>query len=571
MEDINSDNLLKYSVAPITIETSKKIIKQMKHCICKIKNEEKNGTGFLCYIPLDKNDKCPALVTSYNMFNDEDIKNNKMLKLYLNDDKEYKLIQLDYNRKVYFNENFGIKILIIEYKDNINNEKNYLELDDNLFNQDFSYENKSIYILQYQNGNKASVSYGKLKEINESKILHLCSLGNNSDGSPILNLSNNKVIGIQNDKKNSGFNSGTFLKFPITEMIDMKEKLKINDNNKKQKTLVIDNSFHIFLNQQKKYNQMNNNILLDPNQMNNIIQPLNNQIMNQEAAFNNNMNININPNMNIGILNPNNHVFGFMNNNNNNMFNNCFNMNNSMNMGIQNHNNIYFNMMNNDMNNYNNNMMMFNNNINDNQINMANNNNNLNQQNNIKEEKININNKYFNKLCNSPKNKINVTFKGSGSKTFIVDYGTPLNLLLTHYLKYKGMFYISDYITFIYNACILKIDDHRPIENVVSNQNSASISVSLSEIGAFKEFFFETSHGITLNLTFDVYSTIEELLQSFFNEINKPELFGKDDQISFIYNGKQLEYKQKEIIEGNFKEYNPHVMVIDNFYLIKGD
>ena len=571
MEDINSDNLLKYSVAPITIETSKKIIKQMKHCICKITNEEKNGTGFLCFIPLDKNDKCTALVTSYNMFNDEDIKNNKILKLYLNDDKEYKLIQLDYNRKVYFNENFGIKILIIEYKDNINNEKNYLELDDNLFNQDFSYENKSIYILQYQNGNKASVSYGKLKEINESKILHLCSLGNNSDGSPILNLSNNKVIGIQNGNKNSGFNSGTFLKFPITEMIDMKEKLKINDNNKKQKTLVIDNSFHIFLNQQKKYNQMSNNILLDPNQMNNITQPLNNQIMNQEAAFNNNMNININPNMNIGILNPNNHVFGFMNNNNNNMFNNCFNMNNSMNMGIQNHNNIYFNMMNNDMNNYNNNMMMFNNNINDNQINMANNNNNLNQQNNIKEEKININNKYFNKLCNSPKNKINVTFKGSGSKTFIVDYGTPLNLLLTHYLKYKGMFYISDCITFIYNACILKIDDHRPIENVFSNQLSANISVSLSEIGVFKEFFFETSHGITLNLTFDVYSTIEELLQSFFNEINKPELFGKDDQISFIYNGKQLEYKQKEIIEGNFKEYNPHVMVIDNFYLIKGD
>jgi len=316
---------------------------------------------------------------------------------------------------------------------------------------------------------------------------------------------------------------------------------------------------------------MNNNILLNPNQTNNIIQPLNNQIMNQEAAFNNNMNININPNMNIGILNPNNHVFGFMNNNNNNMFNNCFNMNNSMNMGIQNHNNIYFNMMNNDMNNYNNNMMMFNNNINDNQINMANNNNNLNQQNNIKEEKININNKYFNKLCNSPKNKINVTFKGSGSKLFIVDFGTPLSLLLTHYLKYKGMFYISDCITFIYNACILKIDDHRPIENVVSNQNSASISVSLSEIGVFKEFYFETSHGITLNITFDVYSTIEELLQSFFNEINKPELFGKDDQISFIYNGKQLEYKQKEIIEGNFKEYNPHVMVIDNFYLIKGD
>ena len=83
---------------------------------------------------------------------------------------------------------------------------------------------KSIYILQYQNLNKPSVSFGKIKGIKESKIFHLCQVENNSNGSPILNLSNNKVIGIQNENNINGFNIGIFLKNAINDVINMKKK-----------------------------------------------------------------------------------------------------------------------------------------------------------------------------------------------------------------------------------------------------------------------------------------------------------------------------------------------------------
>ena len=90
-----------------------------------------------------------------------------------------------------------ILIMIIELKedDNIND---YLELDDNLFKDEIRafYKDLSIYILQYPHGNFASVSYGLATDIIDSEIKHICSTDNGSSGSPILNLSNNKVIGI---------------------------------------------------------------------------------------------------------------------------------------------------------------------------------------------------------------------------------------------------------------------------------------------------------------------------------------------------------------------------------------
>ena len=42
---------------------------------------------------------------------------------------------------------------------------------------------------------------------------------------------------IQNNNQISGFNSGTLLKFPIRELIKIKEKIKSNDNNKKNQKL----------------------------------------------------------------------------------------------------------------------------------------------------------------------------------------------------------------------------------------------------------------------------------------------------------------------------------------------
>jgi hypothetical protein len=73
---------------------------------------------------------------------------------------------------------------------------------------------ESIYILQYPNysdGQKASVSYGIINKIeNEYNIIHYGCTNYGSSGSPIINLLNNKVIGIH--KQSSRFNYNIFNK-----------------------------------------------------------------------------------------------------------------------------------------------------------------------------------------------------------------------------------------------------------------------------------------------------------------------------------------------------------------------
>ena len=84
---------------------------------------------------------------------------------------------------------------------------------------------------------KASVSYGITKNIEEYNIYHLCSTEYGSSGSPIINLSNNKVVGIHKENiLNKNVNRGTFLKFPINEYLNQFKKI----NNEIQITLKIE-------------------------------------------------------------------------------------------------------------------------------------------------------------------------------------------------------------------------------------------------------------------------------------------------------------------------------------------
>ena len=178
-------------------------------------------------------------MTNYHILNDIHYKQNKQINLFLNDDKDVKLINLGIERKTYFSKDYDIAMIELKENDNINN---YLELDDNLFKEETQayYKDISIYILHYPLGNKASVSYGLSLDINDSEIKHLCSTEHGSSGSPILNLSNNKVIGIH--KKGSkifNFNLGTCLKFPLNDFCrknkEKKSNIKIlnfNNNNK---------------------------------------------------------------------------------------------------------------------------------------------------------------------------------------------------------------------------------------------------------------------------------------------------------------------------------------------------
>ena len=102
-----------------------------------------------------------------------------------------------------------------------------------------AYSNKSIYILNYQEGQDVKVSYGPTPELSITKIRHKCSTKKGSSGSPILLSSNQKVIGIHcGCPSNRNYNAGIIIIFPIIKFFnDMKynilkvkeDKIKIQD------------------------------------------------------------------------------------------------------------------------------------------------------------------------------------------------------------------------------------------------------------------------------------------------------------------------------------------------------
>ena len=64
--------------------------------------------------------------------------------------------------------------------------------------------------------------------MNNNEINHKCCTEKGSSGSPILNLSNNKVIGIHKSHSiNHNFNVGSLLKYPILNFINKNNSIKI--------------------------------------------------------------------------------------------------------------------------------------------------------------------------------------------------------------------------------------------------------------------------------------------------------------------------------------------------------
>ena len=216
---MENEKMIKNSPDPISISGTKTILDQAMNCICKLKINNTYGTGFFCIIPL--NDKeLKVLMTNYHVLDEIYYNNNEELYLFLNDDKVVKVIKFgnDKNDRIkYFNKEYDLTLIEIKENDDI---KNYLELDDNLFKDESKayFKDISIYVLQYPLGKTAAVSYGLSIDIDNYEIKHLCSTEHGSSGSPILNLTNNKVIGIHKQgSKSFNFNMGTLLKFPLND------------------------------------------------------------------------------------------------------------------------------------------------------------------------------------------------------------------------------------------------------------------------------------------------------------------------------------------------------------------
>ena len=221
------EKIIRNSPGYISISCIETILNQMRNSICKIRINQTNGTGFFCKIPYENN-SINVLMTNYHVLDEEYYNKNDELNLFINDEEEVKRINLKTERKKYFNKEYDLALIELKEDDRIPI-NNYLELDDNLFKDEIDayYQDISIYVLQYPLGNNAAVSYGLSNGINNCEIIHTCSTEHGSSGSPILNLSNNKVIGIHKQgSKNFNYNIGTCLQFPLNDFF---EKIK-NEN-----------------------------------------------------------------------------------------------------------------------------------------------------------------------------------------------------------------------------------------------------------------------------------------------------------------------------------------------------
>jgi len=231
--EIIKEKELKNKPVAISYENTEIILDQMKKNICKIKMRDgSQGTGFFCKIPFpDKDNLLPVLITNNHVINQELLqKEDEKVSLTIKNNKKVKTINLN-NRITYTNPDYDITILELkEEKDEI---RDYLELDElileNIYDSNNDNEDsnqifigETIYIIQYPEG-KLSVSYGLLNHILENKkynFNHSCSTKHGSSGSPILNISTNKILGIHKEGSEVfNFNRGTFLNKPIKEFI----------------------------------------------------------------------------------------------------------------------------------------------------------------------------------------------------------------------------------------------------------------------------------------------------------------------------------------------------------------
>ena len=199
---------------PVKKKNTEKILSQMDNAIYKIKEKnEKYKFCFFCYIKHNTK-KIPTIII--NNYSFEENQNNSINIIINNRIKEIKLGKIRYKNK-------DLNISIIEIEDNDINNINFLEIDDDQYKNDFNecYYKESIYILQYDNENDISVSYGVIKKINNSQLIYSGNVNNykpNYHGCPIFNLMTNKLIGIHNNKSKY-YNNGILLKYIINKFI----------------------------------------------------------------------------------------------------------------------------------------------------------------------------------------------------------------------------------------------------------------------------------------------------------------------------------------------------------------
>ena len=207
---------------PVTKSCAKKISDQMNNYLYKI--EQKGGNyeiGYFIQIKEENKKSYLVLVTSPNVL--EDIDNNS-LKITIDD--EPKSIELGDTR--YVDKKYKRAVIEIKDKSII---KYYFEIDENVYKSELEidtyYHNESIYIIQYDNGDNISVLYGIINGVCGKQIKYSANITSEIKDNIILNLNNNKIIGM-NVNKSKKEKNGMLINDLIDRFSFKKNKNQLN-------------------------------------------------------------------------------------------------------------------------------------------------------------------------------------------------------------------------------------------------------------------------------------------------------------------------------------------------------
>jgi hypothetical protein len=222
-DDIRLEKSIKDYPDFVKLQSMETIIQQIKNSIFKIHiNAGGNGTGFFCSIYDIKNKQFQnVMITNNHVIGNDYNKNKETIKISFNNGKKSMDIKLNSSRNFYTNKEYDVTIIEIKKEDNVDGDS-FLKIDEKIYQDnpfDF-FAKKSVYIMQYPEYIDACVSFGIINKINadNNEIGHYCTTNKGSSGAPIINLENNKVIGIHKaSSEKFNFNLGTFLKNPINE------------------------------------------------------------------------------------------------------------------------------------------------------------------------------------------------------------------------------------------------------------------------------------------------------------------------------------------------------------------
>ena len=215
---------------------------QLNNNICKIFiNNKEIGIGFLCIIPYpDKLSPMPVIFIYSENIPKEDIITKKQINLKFNNNNKILPLNSIERKMFYYNDN---NILILEIKKNENfNFNTFLEIDDSKFDN-----NEFIYLLS--NNFKGNYKKHKIKRVDNNKYIIEDNNDNNYIFSPVLKLSNNKILGINIEKSNKfDFINNIIKEFKILEK--KKENviiltLEIDKSDINEKIYFLDNTDYI--------------------------------------------------------------------------------------------------------------------------------------------------------------------------------------------------------------------------------------------------------------------------------------------------------------------------------------